>query len=250
MVKNNNILAIIQARMSSSRLPGKMLLPIYKNKSVLEFMFNRVKKSKKIDTIIVGTSIDKSDDAIEHVCKKNNINCYRGSLHNVLDRFYQATQAFKPISHVVRLTGDCPIHDPIVIDAVIEHALSTKADYTCNTNPPTFPDGLDCEVMTCDTLETTFNNATTSFEKEHVTPYIYQHPEKFNCENMLAEQNFSNYRFTLDETKDLEFISNVVNALHDKKPTFTFQDVIHLLKNKPEWIMLNKHIKRNKGSKK
>jgi len=243
------ILAVLQARMSSSRLPGKVLKPIL-GKPMLAHQIARVQRSKLIDKLVVATSTDASDDPIGILCRKMGVDCFRGSLDNVLDRFYQCAKKFKAGS-VVRLTGDCPLADPEIIDNTISYFLKNGFDYANNCGKETtFPDGLDLEVFTFEALETSWNKARLPSEKEHVTPYITKHPEVFNLGLYKGVEDFSDLRWTVDEPRDFEFVTRIYEILYPESPSFNTQDILDLLKRNPEIMKINAGIERNEGSKK
>lgn len=230
--------AILQARMSSTRLPGKVLKPIL-GKPMLVHQIDRIKRSTLIDEIIVATSDHSSDDEIESLCKSLEIKCIRGSLHDVLARYYQASLAY-PSEHIVRVTGDCPIIDPDIIDKVIALHTSSNADYTSNCTHPTFPDGLDTEVFTFSALEAAYLNASSSEEREHVTPYLYAEKSKNTCKELCHSSNLSHLRWTVDQPEDFILIELIYNALYPDNPNFTFTEVLALIEEKPELTQINK----------
>lgn len=203
------ILAIIQARMSSERLPGKVLKCI-RGIPILLMMIDRVKRSALIDDLIVATSTDKSDDVIELFCIRWNVAYFRGCLNDVLDRYYQCclNASYCIPDHVVRLTADCPLIEPIIIDKTIAYHLSGKFDYTYNFG---FPDGLDVEVMTFPTLESGWQIAKTDFEREHVTPYFKNHPELFEIGRYENPIDYSNIKISVDTEEDFERISKIID---------------------------------------
>ena len=239
------IVAVLQARMSSSRLPGKVLKPIL-GKPMLELHIERINRCHLIDSLIVATSDHPKDDCIANLCEQLDINCFRGSLPNVLERIYLAAQPLNP-AHVVRLTGDCPVADPEVIDAVINKHLSSGADYCSNCHPHSFPDGLDVEVMQFSALEQAAKDANTDYQKEHVTPFILQHPELFKLENYTDQQDFSHLRWTVDEAEDFELITHFYQELYPTNPQFKMRDILALLAKKPELSQINSHFKRNEN---
>ena len=239
------ILAILQARLSSTRLPGKVLKPILGMPMLLR-QIERVRRARGIDRLVLATSDDPSDDAIEKLCRENDIECFRGNLNDVLDRFYQAAKAVKP-DYVVRLTGDCPLIDPEIIDRVIRHGIDGKFDYASNTIKPTFPDGLDVEVFRFGCLETSWREATLPSQREHVTPFIHQQPGRFKIGNYAGAQNLSHLRWTVDETLDFELIKQIYKSLYPAKPDFDTNDVLALLDRRPELKTLNAAHERNEG---
>ncbi|HWO75376.1 MAG TPA: glycosyltransferase family protein [Bacillus sp. (in: firmicutes)] len=239
------ILAIIQARVSSSRLPGKVLKPIL-GLPLLLLQIERVKQSKHIDYLIVATSKEASDDPIEKLCLDHQIPCFRGELENVLDRFYHAAIPFSP-EHIVRFTGDCPLSDPELIDDIIGFHLHGNFDYTSNTIEPTFPDGLDVEVFRFRCLKQAWKEAALPYQKEHVTPFIYEHPTRFKLGIYKNHKDLSHLRWTVDEAADFELVKKVYEALYPVNPNFTTEEILLFLESHPDIQNLNKHIQRNKG---
>lgn len=244
-LNNLNVLAILQARTSSSRLPNKVLLPLHNAPMIIQ-QVKRLERSKLIDKLIVATSIDASDLKLVELLKHHGVDYYEGSLDNVLERFYQAAHLWKP-EHIVRLTGDCPLTDPDIIDRVIEKHLQCNADYTSNVNPPTFPDGLDIEIMTFSALKHSWENAQLNSDKEHVTPYIKRHPELFKIENYEASMDYSHLRWTVDEPEDFEFVEAVYNELYYKNKDFNYHDILQLIKQNKQIEEINNKFARNEG---
>ena len=243
------IFAILQARTSSTRLPGKVLKPIL-GCSMLSLQIERIQRSKKIDKLIVATSNDRSDSDIDNLCINIQIPCFRGSLDDVLDRFYQTAMQYK-LEHVVRLTGDCPLIDPEIIDDVIEFYLKGGYDYATNSMVPyTFPDGLDVEVFRFTVLEKAWHEALLPSYREHVTPFIRQHPEKFKVGHYKNEVDLSYLRWTVDEPEDFEFVSQIYKELYPQNPTFITEDILELINRKPSLLEINSHVERNLGAKK
>lgn len=239
------IIAIVQARMSSSRLPNKVLMNLG-GRPVIEQVFHQLSFSKKIDDTILATSFDKSDDPLEQWAKKNNIKYFRGDLNNVLKRFFDAAVKFNA-DIIVRITADCPLIDPEVVDEVIKGFLSGNYDYYSNINPPTFPDGLDTEVFSFSALEKTYKNAKLLSEIEHVTPYIRNNPDIFKIGNYSSENDFSHFRWTLDTIEDYEFISIIYEKLYKNNSYISWKEVIKFLNINKELIKINSHILRNEG---
>lgn len=239
------ILAILQARVSSSRLPGKVLMPLLGVPMLLREI-ERIGRASLIDQLLVATSNDASDDPISRLCRDNGILCYRGSLEDVLDRYYQAAKLSSP-EHVVRLTGDCPLIDPEVIDQVARFYLDGAYDYASNTVTPTFPDGLDVEVFRFSCLEDAWREANLPSQHEHVTPFIHRQPERFKIGCFKQEPDLSRLRWTVDEAEDFEFVKQVYEALYRDNPAFVMDDVLHLLKSRPELLAINARFQRNEG---
>ncbi len=242
------ICAIIQARLSSTRLPGKVLLEI-EGRPMLSYMLERVTASKRIDQLVVATSTESSDNPIVDFCRQGGIPCYRGSLENVLDRYYQAALKAK-CDVVVRLTSDCPLIDPRIIDAVIDAFQSAQFDFAANTVPPegsTYPDGMDVEVFSFEALERAWKEAKKPSEREHVTFYFWKNPQLFSTLRFDLRENLADYRLTVDYPEDFEVISSLFRNLYKKNPNFSMQDIIAFLKTNPDIKIKNSHIASNQG---
>ncbi len=240
-----NITAIIQARMGSTRLPGKVLKKI-KNKTILEYQLERVRRAALINETIVATSTNDIDNVIVELCNELGVRVYRGSETDVLSRYYEAAIE-SGAEVVVRLTSDCPLIDPEVIDQVIKLYLDyTDVDYVSNAIERTFPRGLDTEVFSMEALQVTFKNAVLPSEREHVTAYMYSHPERFNLLNFSSERDLSKHRWTVDTIEDFELIERILTSLYPHNPHFTFHDVLHLLDENPSWALINGHIEQKK----
>ncbi len=240
------VLAILQARASSSRLPGKVLAPIL-GQPMLMRQIERLRRAQTIDRLVVATSDDASDDALAQLCAELGVGCHRGSLNDVLARFHGACGEFGPARHIVRLTGDCPLIDPAIVDLVIRHHLASGADYTTNAVQPTWPDGQDVEVMRAEALQRAFVEGVLPSEREHVTPYIHKHPERFRIEHVKGDQDLSALRWTVDEAADLAMVREVYAALYPVNPEFGFDDVMALLKRRPQLADINSNFRRNEG---
>ncbi len=242
------ILAILQARFTSSRLPGKVLKPIL-SKPMLLHQIERIQNSKRIDKLVVATSTEKSDDGIEKMCLDNNIEVFRGSLDNVLDRLYQCAKPYNP-KHVVRLTGDCPLADWQAIDQTIQCHIKGKYDYVNNRSKPAFPDGLDVEVITYSALKSACDNAVLPSEKEHVTLYVRHRKDKFKLGYFYSTKDLSHMRWTVDEPEDFNLVEKIYKNLYKNNPKFLMKDVLELLNNQPELLKINSHIGTSEGMKK
>ena len=242
------ILAILQARVSSSRLPGKVLKPIL-GKAMLLHQIERVQYSNMIDKLVVATSTNASDDAIEEMCQDNNIKVFRGDLNNVLDRFYQCARQYNP-KHVVRLTGDCPLADWKAIDQTIQYHIKGKYDYVNNRSKPAFPDGLDVEVIAYSALKSACDNAVLPSEKEHVTLYVRHRKDKFKLGYFHSTKDLSHMRWTVDEPEDFILVEKIYKNLYKNNPKFLMKDVLELLNNQPELLKINSHIGASEGMKK
>lgn len=253
-----SVIAVIQARMSSTRLAGKVLKPLGDG-TVIDFLFQQLRYSQRITQVILATSTDPSDDVLYEWSTKSSIACYRGSLDDVLDRFYHAAVSVgaKSGDSIVRITGDCPLIDPLIVDEVINLYEKERVDYASNINPPTYPDGFDCEVFTFDALKYALDNATLLSEREHVTPYIRKHLDIFSQANYSSAVDYSHYRLTLDTLEDYLLISGIVelllkeysNSSHrvEDDPIATLEKVLSLLERFPVLLQHNQHFQRNEG---
>jgi spore coat polysaccharide biosynthesis protein SpsF len=237
------VLAILQARVSSSRLPGKVLKPIC-GRPMLQHQLDRVRRARSVDGFIVATSTEPSDDGIAALCESASVPCFRGSLHDVLDRYYQAALPFRP-EYIVRLTGDCPLADPDLIDRVV--AFMIAGGYDIAGAATTFPDGLDVEAMRFDVLEQAWREAVKPSDREHVSLYIVRQPDRFRVGGCHSDVNLSHMRWTVDEPEDFELVSRIYEALYAGNPSFTTKDVLDLLDAQPELLALNRRFQRNEG---
>ena len=238
------VLAIVQARMSSTRLPGKVLKKV-NGKPLIEILFHRLSRSKKIDKVILATSENAENNRLAETIEQLSFDVFRGSEDDVLDRYYQAAKVYKP-QVVVRITGDCPIIDPAIIDEVISLYEKEDADYASNINPPTYPDGLDVEVLSFDSLKEANKKAKISHEREHVTPFIRANNKLKNI-NLSNDTDLSKERWTVDDPDDLSVIENILNHFAPDLD-FSWKDVLELKKTHPDYFEANKSIKRNAGA--
>lgn len=236
------ILIITQARYGSSRLRGKVLKEI-NGKSMLDIHLQRLKRSKLTSDILVATTTEIESDLIIEVAKKNQCLFYKGSLNNVLERFYLAAKSYEP-DIIIRVTSDCPLIDGTLIDDMITVFQQNKVDYLSNTNPPSFADGLDVEIFSFKTLELAWKEAKDLKELEHVTPHIHQNPQKFKLANYSNTHDQSALRLTVDTQEDFELICTLINQLGENQPWTTYVDF--LLKNN-DLQKLNNFHKRNEG---
>jgi len=220
------IVAILQARMSSSRLPGKVMKPIL-GMPMIGRHIERLNRCDSLDRIVVATSKDPSDDGLARYCEGLGVRVFRGSLYDVLGRFAGAAIA-NGAEHVVRLTADCPLADPLVIDACVWRHIETSADYTSNTLQRSYPDGLDVEVMTAAALKTMQAEATDPYEREHVTPFLYRNPERFRIAQLVQSARLDDRRWTVDTAEDFEFVSRVYYMLYPTNPRFEQADILAL----------------------
>lgn len=241
----NLIIAVVQARSGSTRLPGKVLLKLA-GKSVLEHIVARASKSRYIKEVIVATTILKEDLMIVKLCSLKGIRVYCGSENDVLDRYYQVGRLYGA-DHIVRITADCPLIDPSVIDKVAEFHLKSKADYTANVVQYSYPDGEDTEIFTFATLKKAWKKGILSSEREHVTPYILKHPELFHIEGVKLMHDLSGKRWTLDNREDYMFIRAIYKKLYKKNNIFGMKEILRFLKLNPQIEKINQHIARNEG---
>jgi spore coat polysaccharide biosynthesis protein SpsF len=244
----NNIIAIIQARLGSSRLPAKVLLNL-KGKSVIRHVAERTMASNLINKTYVATTILDDDLKIVEECSKNGINVFCGSENDVLDRYYQLSKLLKP-KHIVRITADCPLIDPGVIDFVIKEHIKEDADYTSNTLEIPYPDGQDVEVFKFQALEKAYRDANLLSEREHVTPYIKFDEKNFKINKILSTEKKSNYRWTLDEKEDFDLIKIIFDELYDDNHFFSMDDIIKFLEKNKKLLSINSMYLREEGYRK
>jgi len=237
-----NIICIIQARIGSTRLPNKVMKKI-KGKSILFYVVNRVKKSYLINKLVIATTTKNQDGVIVEEARKLNVDFFRGSENDVLGRYYNAAKKYNA-DVIVRITSDCPLIDPIIVDNIIKKHIENKADYTANIINRTFPRGLDTEVFNFNVLEKTNELAREKYHKEHVTTYILENPERFKLQNIKADDTIKrpDIRITVDTEEDFELISKIIE--HFKNIEFGIKDVIHFLNEKPQLLEINKNIKQ------
>jgi len=232
--------------MNSTRLQGKVLREI-NGRPMLSYMLERASAAHNIDKVILATSVDPSDDPVAEFCEKNDILYHRGSLEDVLDRYYQTALKFKA-DVIVRLTGDCPLIDPNVIDDVIAAYKREGRDYVTNAlSPRTVPDGMDVEIFSFRNLERVWREAKKPSEREHVTFYFWKNPEIFSFYKYDIEEDLSGYRLTVDYPEDFEVVKSIFNALYPKNTLFSMEDIIDFLKKNPEVCGKNRYIESNPG---
>lgn len=238
-----NVSLIIQARMNSTRLPGKIMMPIM-GRPVLEYQLERLAQVRNINNITIATTTNTADQSIVNLANKLGFNYYRGSELDVLGRFYCTAKEIGA-NIVVRCNSDCPLIDPEVVDHIIKNAINSKYDYVSNILRPTYPTGMHVEVFSFDVLERAYLGAIDPIEREHVTPYIYRRPEIFLMKNIELNKDLSFHRWTLDYSEDLEFITRIFEYLYPNKPLFSMSDVLRAIEKNPEWFALNGHIKKS-----
>lgn len=224
-------LAVIQARMSSSRMPGKVLAPLAGQPSILR-QTERVRRATILDETVVATSVDQTDDILEEVLKRAGVNTYRGSLFDVLQRFVDVVEHFNP-DYVVRLTGDCPLTSPRMIDDLARSFLDWDLDYASNSLIPSFPDGLDVEIIRADALRLLASIATDPEEREHVTLGLYRRSRLFRVGNFGSPRNWSDLRWTVDTPSDYEYVAKIFDSLYPQNPNFDFPDILEFVQRHP-----------------
>jgi len=243
---NHRTVAIIQGRMKSSRLPGKVMLELA-GEPMLMRVVERVRLTKTIDELVVATTLDPSDDPLEIFCLRNSIFCFRGSLPDVLDRFYQAAKIYRA-AVIVRITADCPLLDPGLVDETVTLFRQSGADFAANRLPPpfkrTYPIGLDCEVCSFTALERAWIEASALHDREHVMPYLYEVKDRFKVAILNYEKDYGSLRWTVDTPQDLELVRQVYARLAGK-PDFTWLDVLAIFEREPELGRINAQVEHN-----
>ena len=238
-------LAIIQARTGSTRLPGKVLIKI-EGVTVLEHVISRVLRAKLVDDVLVATTNLPEDDIILKIARGLNVRSYSGEEKDVLDRYYQASKN-EGADNIVRITADCPMIDPGIIDMIIGEHMKVFVDYTSNTLVDSFPDGEDVEVFSFEALKSAWNEALLMSEREHVTPYIKKHKELFKQNSIISKIDYSTKRWTLDTEDDLRFIETIFKALYKEDNYFGMDKILTFLRDNIGIERNNSHIIRNEG---
>ena len=239
------ILAILQARLSSSRLPGKVMLPLLGRPMILR-QIERLRRSRRIDRLMVATSTEASDDPLAAMLSAEGVDVSRGPLNDVLGRFVQAARPHRP-DWIIRLTADCPLADPVLVDRVIGETLASGADYGSNALKPTFPNGLEAECVRFALLEALDAAPRTDAEREHVTFAIYREPGRHCLHSVESAEPLGHHRWTVDEPRDFALVERVYEALYPQDPAFTTADILAFLAAHPEISALNAGIARNAG---
>jgi spore coat polysaccharide biosynthesis protein SpsF len=240
------LVVVMQARMGSTRLPGKVLMPLA-GKPLLERIIERVTAARTRFNLVVATTMDPADDAIVSLCSKAGYSCYRGDPQDLLDRHLQAARR-EQADAVAKIPSDCPLIDPEVIDRVLGvwNDGNPSYDYVSNLHPATYPDGNDVEVMSMQVLETAWKEATKDFEREHTTPFIWERPDRFRIGNVEWETGLDysmTHRWTIDYPEDYKFISTVYDRLYDPtRPPFPMTEILKLLRENPEIHAINAHL--------
>jgi spore coat polysaccharide biosynthesis protein SpsF len=240
---SNHTLVILQARMSSSRLTGKVMMKI-NEQPMIYWQIQRILESKNVNQLVVVTSDQSTDDPLVDFLQQNAVDVHRGSLNNVLSRFHEVNMKYSSDAFI-RLTGDCPLVMPDLIDKMVEQFYEQDVDYLSNTLIPTFPDGLDIEVLKHGVLEKLADFQLGESELEHVTYGVYKRPEIFKLSNFLNEFDRSQDRWTVDYLEDLNFVREIFKNFSGKETKFTYQDVCSFLEASPELLKRNENHKRN-----
>lgn len=241
-----NIGIIIQARMTSTRLPGKVLRQV-NNKPLLQYMVERLQRIQLADQIVIATTTNQTDDCIAELATRLDIGCFRGSEEDVLDRVLQAAKAFK-IDIIVETTGDCPLIDPIESNKVIEKYLANDVDYVSNVLQRTYPRGMDTQVFSTATLDKVAQETQDPIDREHVSYYIYQHPEQFNLANISAPSalNHPEVRLTVDTIEDATLIETLIKNLYADEPCPSLEVILKHLQENPKLLEINQHVEQKK----
>ncbi len=237
---------IVQARMTSTRLPGKVLLPVL-GRPILSYQIERLKRVAASDQLIVATTLNEEDLPIVQLCEREGISHYRGSELDVLERYHGAALRFG-LDVVVRVTSDCPLIDPEVIGQCIEmyRDAEKQYDYVSNGRRRTYPRGMDVEVFSMNALREAYDEGKTEPDREHVTPFIYRHPERYRLGELLYVRDESRYRWTVDTPEDFELVKRLLEETYPSKPQFNLEDLLELIQQHPDWSAINAHIEQKK----
>ncbi|HTM17606.1 MAG TPA: glycosyltransferase family protein [Terracidiphilus sp.] len=239
MTTSRGTLAIIQARMRSTRLPGKVLADLG-GASALARVVNRTRRSSLVTQVVVATSTILADEAIVNECASLDVPCFRGSEDDVLDRYYQAARYYAAES-VVRITADCPVLDPGLLDELISAFLNTACDYGSNALPPRYPRGLGAEIFTGEALSRAWQNANQAYQRVHVTPYFYQNTHLFRLLCVVGKTDHSHHRWTLDTAEDLALIRSIYSRFQNRDD-FSWEEVLELVEREPQLSKINCHV--------
>jgi len=230
--------------MTSTRLPGKVLKTVL-GKPLLEYQIERLQRVRLADAVVIATTTNDTDDPIVALCDRLSVPCVRGSEEDVLGRYYEGAIAHQA-DVIVRVTSDCPLIDPAIIDQAIQYYLDPARpwDYVSNTRTRTYPRGMDTEVFSAQALGTAFQEATEQPDREHVTPFLYHHGDRFRLGSVTAAHNHSHHRWTVDTSEDFELIRRMLEALYPDRPHFTLEEALSLIAKHPDWSLLNAHIEQ------
>lgn len=238
------ICLVAQARMRSERLPGKVMKEVLR-KPLLEYELERLCRVRTANEVLVATTQRSEDQPIADLCGKLSVLCFRGSEEDVLGRYYETAQ-WRNADAVIRVTADCPLIDPGVVDRVVGfyRDYAGQYDYVSNTLQRTFPRGMDCEVFGFRALEEAFLEARSQNDREHVTPFIYKHPGRYRLGPVTYDRDESHRRWTVDTAEDFELIEKILTGLYPAKRDFTLEDVLGLLSRNPGWERINEHVRQ------
>jgi spore coat polysaccharide biosynthesis protein SpsF len=238
-------LIIVQARMTSTRLPGKILKEVL-GRPLLDFQFERLARVTRAEGAMIATTTNATDEPVVEFCRTRGIRCFRGSEDDVLSRYHGAAKQ-EGAKAIVRVTSDCPLIDPEVVDRVIA-AFDGSCDYASNILERNYPRGLDCEIFSFRALDEAFREAKETAEREHVTPFLYRHPERYRLRSVRGETDLSGHRWTVDTPEDFQLVRNILESLYPANPLFTLPDILALLEKHPDWVLLNAHVEQKKLS--
>jgi spore coat polysaccharide biosynthesis protein SpsF len=232
------VVAIIQARMGSTRLPGKVMKDLAGD-TVLARVVERVRRASEIEAVVIATTHQTADDSIVDECRRLKVRVFRGEVNDVLDRYYHAAKEVRAEA-IVRITSDCPLIEPEITDKTVRAFLEQRPDYASNVLKRTYPRGLDTEIMSWEALDRSWREAEEPYQREHVTPYIYENADQFALHSVFGETDYSALRWTLDEPEDLAFLRAVYKRMENDR--FSWRDVLALLDREPGLIELNRHV--------
>jgi len=235
---------IVQARMGSQRLAGKVLKEV-RGKPLLEYQIERLRRVSLADELIVATTTSARDLSIVNICNHLEVPIFRGSEDDVLSRYYDAAKVYH-LDTVVRVTADCPLIDPVIVDQVIRRFQEGAWDYVSNTLKRRYPRGMDTEVFAFEALQKSHQEAKAKPDREHVTPYIYRNPSCFKLGEVVCDDDLSGYRWTVDTEDDFQLIRKMLEALYPSKMNFTLKDCLDLLSEHPDWHLINAHVCQKK----
>lgn len=240
------VVIVDQARMTSTRLPGKIMKTVL-GKPLLEYQIERLQRSREATELVIATTTNSTDDILADFCRAHGVGYYRGSESDVLSRYYEAAKAFGA-DIVVRVTSDCPVIDPAVVDEAVRYYLEHQADfdYVSNTQMRSYPRGMDAEVFPFRVLEQAFHEGKLKYEREHVTPFLYLHPERYRVGQVRFRVDASRHRWTVDTPEDFELVRRIIEALYPEDAQFGLEEILALLRLHPDWVQINAHVVQKK----
>jgi spore coat polysaccharide biosynthesis protein SpsF len=234
---------LVQARMTSTRLPGKVLKEVL-GKPLLEYQIERLRRIENADEIVIATTVNDSDQPIVDLCNRLSVSYFRGLEEDVLSRYYEAAKIYKA-NNVVRITSDCPVIDPTVCDEAITCFLKNQDHYDY-VRIEQYPRGLDVEVFSFKILEECFRKAMDKADREHVTRYIYRHPERYRVKRIYCSQDYSQHRWTVDTPEDFALIKRIIEELYPVKKEYNFADILNVMEDHPDWYEINAMVRQKK----